>query len=81
MCFQRSSSGAGDTFWAMILSVGTHWILALSVIGAIRIFHAPPEASWSILVFMVFLIGGAFYLRYRGGVWRTLRVISCEGDA
>ncbi len=79
--FSGALRGAGDTFWAMILSVGTHWFLALSVIGAIRIFHVPPEASWSILVSMVFFIGGAFYLRYRGGAWRTLRVISCEGDA
>ncbi len=79
--FSGALRGAGDTFWAMCLSVGTHWVLALSVIAAIRIFHASPEASWSVLVFMVFLIGGAFYFRYRGGAWRTLRVVSWEGEA
>ncbi len=79
--FSGALRGAGDTFWAMCLSVGTHWALALSVISMIRIFHASPEASWSVLVFMVFLIGGAFYLRYRGGAWRDLRVVSWEGES
>ncbi|HOO63602.1 MAG TPA: MATE family efflux transporter [Synergistaceae bacterium] len=78
--FSRALRGAGDTFWAMCLSVGTHWALALSVLAMIRIFHASPEASWSVLVLMVFLIGGAFYLRYRGGAWRSLRIVSWEGE-
>jgi MATE family multidrug resistance protein len=72
--------GAGDTFWAMCISVSLHWILVPVVYIMLNVFNASPQSAWVAVigVFVVFTI--FFYLRYRRGKWRTIKVIHHEED-
>ena len=75
LVFSGALRGAGDTFATMCLSVSTHWVLLLTTVFNLRVLQASPRAAWIVLVILIWTIGGAFYLRYRTGHWRTLRVV------
>lgn len=75
LVFSGALRGAGDTFWTMCLSVGTHWAMSLFTIWLIRWGGGSPRFVWACLVGFVWLIGGIFYARYRSGRWRLLRVV------
>jgi len=68
--------GAGDTFFAMLISVATHWILVPTLYVMLHVMNTSVEAAWVALVsvFMVFSL--AIYLRYRSGKWRQIKVVS-----
>jgi len=67
--------GAGDTRWAMGLSVSVHWLSALVLFGALRILHWGPAAAWGAVVAV--FVAGAFVVlgRYRQGCWRSMTVV------
>lgn len=67
--------GAGDTFFAMMLSTSMHWAMAISIYLALNQFNMGPEFAWMIAVGAFFLMGIAFYLRFRSGKWKTIEVI------
>ncbi|MCO6456950.1 MAG: MATE family efflux transporter [Pirellulaceae bacterium] len=70
--------GAGDTLWAMCISVALHWALVPIVYVVLHVLGLSPQAAWAALV-CTFLAGcSMFYLRYRSGHWRNIRVL---GDA
>ncbi|HOX10004.1 MAG TPA: MATE family efflux transporter [Candidatus Omnitrophota bacterium] len=70
--------GAGDTLWAMGMSVSMHWAsvgvlaLMLSAVGA------TAEAAWTVMVAMFILFSGVVILRYRSGKWKSIRVVHPE---
>ncbi|MBF0478028.1 MAG: MATE family efflux transporter [Candidatus Omnitrophica bacterium] len=70
--------GAGDTFWAMCISVTLHWAMVLVVAVALKVFKQTPEAAWTYMV--VIFIGFSFivYWRYRIGHWRNIKVVEIE---
>ncbi len=73
--FGGALRGAGDTFWTMVISVSGHWSFALAAIVLIRFVHAGPRATWMVMVALVLCLGSTFYLRFRAGRWRSIRVV------
>ena len=67
--------GAGDTFWAMCISVAMHWLLLPALYLALKVFHLPPQTAWLALIFLFLAFSAVFYLRYRAGHWKRLRVV------
>jgi MATE family multidrug resistance protein len=67
--------GAGDTFASMCISVGAHWLLLAVTSIAVKVLRTTPQTAWVVFVTMIWIICGSFYLRYRGGRWRSLRVV------
>lgn len=75
LVFGGALRGAGDTVWAMVVSVTMHWILVAQLWLAQNVLHWPPPAAWIMLCTTLMAFSGILYLRYRGGHWRTLRVV------
>ena len=80
LVFGGALRGAGDTFWAMCISVLLHWILVGLLFGLVRIWNVRPSVSWFVLCCVFMLLSTLFYLRYRRGHWRTLRIIEKETE-
>jgi MATE family multidrug resistance protein len=78
--FVGALRGAGDTFWAMCISVSLHWALVPVLFVILHVLKGPPELGWAALVFMFFIFSGLFYARYRTGHWRTIRVVPTQAE-
>jgi MATE family multidrug resistance protein len=79
--FGGALRGAGDTFRTMLLTVSGHWALALAGLVLVRVVHASPRLTWSVVVVLVMSLGAVLYLRYRTGRWRTIRVVDTAPEA
>jgi MATE family multidrug resistance protein len=75
MVFIGALRGAGDTFWAMSVSVSLHWLTMAILFVLLRVLHLSAEAGWAAMVIFFLVFSVIVYLRYRGGKWRTLRVV------
>jgi MATE family multidrug resistance protein len=75
LVFGGALRGAGDTFWVMCISVGTHWTLVVVVAVALRVLDFTPSSAWVMLCTVLMLFSGILYLRYRSGKWRTIQVV------
>ena len=80
LVYSGALRGAGDTFWTMVISVSFHWFLVLEAIWMVNMQSLPPKIAWAVFVFTIPLIAIAYYLRYRSGVWRKLKVVDA-GEA
>jgi MATE family multidrug resistance protein len=60
------------------LSLG---VLTIPSYIAIEILGAGILAGWAIATVYVCLLGLAFWLRFRSGKWRSMRVIEAAADA
>lgn len=81
LVFSGALRGAGDTFWAMCISVTFHWVL-VAVLGVLlKLLNIDAFWAWCVLCIIFMMFSMAFYLRYRTGKWRSLRVIEPELDA
>ena len=67
--------GAGDTRWAMIISVGIHWFILAVLFLMLKVFNTSVYAAWLALVLIFVAFTVAPYLRYRLGKWKTIRVV------
>lgn len=67
--------GAGDTLWAMSASVALHWLMVGVLFVLFRVVHASAETAWVTLIAWIMLFSLVFFLRYRSGKWREIRVI------
>lgn len=67
--------GAGDTFWAMCISVGMHWLLLPVLYYLLKVGGFSPLMAWAVLIGVFILFSGIIYLRYRAGKWRTIKVV------
>lgn len=75
LVFSGALRGAGDTFWAMCISVSMHWTLVIGQIVLLKMANLSPRWTWGFLCLTLLVFSGIFYLRYRTGHWRTIRVI------
>jgi MATE family multidrug resistance protein len=73
--FSGALRGAGDTFWAMCTSVTIHWLMLAILIVMLYAMKLHPVAAWAAVVTAFMAFSGLFYLRYRGGKWRTIRMV------
>ncbi|MFA7536626.1 MAG: MATE family efflux transporter [Desulfuromonadales bacterium] len=73
--FSGALRGAGDTFWAMCVSVGMHWLLVPVLVLLLNVLDLSPRTAWSALILFFLAFSGVFYRRFRGGKWKTLDVI------
>jgi MATE family multidrug resistance protein len=78
LVFSGALRGAGDTFWAMCISVAFHWTLVAVLVVLLKLFNIGAFWAWLVLCMVFMMFSGAFYLRYRTGKWRTLRVVEQE---
>lgn len=73
--FSGTLRGAGDTFWAMCISVSLHWLLLPILIVMLHVLGMSPELAWTAIVLTFLCFSYIFYLRYRSGHWREIRVV------
>ncbi len=67
--------GAGDTLWAMGMSVGLHWFMASILFVMLRVLGMSPVAGWGSVVVLFLIFSGIVFLRYRSGQWRKIRIV------
>ncbi len=67
--------GAGDTFWAMFISVVGHWVLVPILLVMFKVFDTDIEVAWFGVVGVFLLFSGFVYLRYRSGRWKTISMM------
>lgn len=75
LVFSGALRGAGDTFWAMIISVGIHWVILAALYAALVRYHAGAFTAWCLLVGIFTALTVLPYGRYRQGRWKTIRIV------
>ncbi len=74
--FASALKGAGDTRFVMYLVAAlSTGILVVPSYVAIEVLGAGVVATWAIGTMYISVLGIGFYLRFRGGAWRRMRVI------
>ncbi|WP_305043946.1 MATE family efflux transporter [Geoalkalibacter sp.] len=79
--FSGALRGAGDTFWAMCLSVCMHWLLVPVLLVFLKVLDVPPQTAWLALIAFFLSFSGLFYWRYRMGKWKSLVVVRDRGGS
>ncbi len=76
LIFSGTLKGAGDTqfiLWTIAaLSCG---VMIIPVYLAVEVFKAGIYTAWVLVTFYIATLGMAFYLRYRHGKWKQMRII------
>lgn len=67
--------GAGDSFWAMVLSVTVHWLLIPILYLILRYFNLSAQMGWVAVVMIFLLFALVIYLRYASGKWKQIEVV------
>jgi MATE family multidrug resistance protein len=74
--FCSAIKGAGDTRYVMIMTTFLSvFILIIPVYLAVEVLEAGLMVAWVFATAYVISLGVAFYLRFLGGKWRSMRVI------
>lgn len=73
--FAGALRGAGDTFGTMIISVFGSWIMALVIVLMARVFDCKAENTWIGMVVAVLFTALLFFIRYRRGKWRNMKIV------
>ncbi|MCE5314996.1 MAG: MATE family efflux transporter [Armatimonadota bacterium] len=88
IAFTGALRGAGDTLWAMRTSVVLHWVLVGILYVMLKTMRLPAGAAWVAMIVWYMVFSLLFFMRYRAGKWRDIRVIddvdgslaaTCEG--
>ena len=62
----------------MCISVTLHWLLLPILIVMLHWLNMSPELAWVAIVLTFLCFSYIFYLRYRSGHWREIRVVQSE---
>jgi MATE family multidrug resistance protein len=74
--FASAIKGAGDTRFVMfMILILSALILVLPAYVAIVVLGYKLMVAWTIGTFYIAILGWVFYLRFRGGKWKSMRVI------
>jgi MATE family multidrug resistance protein len=74
--FASAIKGAGDTRFVMfMILILSALVLVLPAYVAVVVLGYKLMAAWTIGTFYIAILGWVFYLRFRGGKWKSLRVI------
>ena len=79
--FSGALRGAGDTFWAMVVSVSIHWLLLAVQLIVLYGLGQTPQVTWTALVMTLLACSSLFYWRYRSGHWRHIQVVPSQAEA
>ena len=76
MAFTAALKGAGDTRYIMYMNVSMGWLLMIipSYI-ALTYFNASIYILWSFICIYIIVSSIVFYMRFRSGKWKSMRVI------
>lgn len=78
--FAAALKGAGDTRFVMYMIAGlSAGVLILPSYVAVEVLGLGVLAGWAIGTAYVSILGVAFYLRFKGGAWKHMRVIEGAG--
>ncbi len=76
MVYSAALRGAGDTRFSLYMSISLGWIMmVVPSYVALVYFDAGIYVLWVFLCAYVMVSGIVFYLRFRQGKWRSMRVI------
>lgn len=74
--FCSAIKGAGDTRYVMFITVILSvFVLIIPVYLAVEVFDLGLMIAWVLATAYVMLLGVTFYLRFRSGKWKSMRVI------
>ena len=74
--FCSAIKGAGDTRYVMFMTVILSiFVLIIPVYLAVEVFKTGLMIAWVTATAYVSLLGITFYVRFRGGKWKSMRVI------
>ena len=77
--YSATLRGAGDTTFILIVTGILSWsVMVLPVYLGLTYFDWGVKASFACIIGYVAALAGAFYLRYRSGKWKTMRIIEPE---
>jgi len=72
--------GAGDSFWAMALSVGLHWTLVPVIYFLLKVVGVSAQVGWIVLIATFFVFSFLIYLRYKSGHWKKIKMVPAEHE-
>ncbi len=75
VAFIGTLRGAGDTLWAMSVSVALHWLMVGLLLVMFKILHVSAQTAWIVMIIWILFFSFVFYLRYKAGKWREIRII------
>jgi len=74
--FSYAVKGAGDTRFVMkVIILDSIFVMVIPSYIALSVFDAGIYWGWSFVTTFIVILGIIFYLRFRTGKWRTMRVI------
>ncbi len=75
MIFVNAIKGAGDTQFVLRVSLVLALLLTVFSYLSVEVWHLGVYGCWMLITIWVWVAALTFYLRFRGGKWRTMRVI------
>ena len=78
MVFVSAIKGAGDTQFVLYVSLALATLLTLFSYLSVEVWHLGVYGCWMLITIWIWVAAIIFYLRFRGGKWRVMRVIEPE---
>jgi multidrug resistance protein, MATE family len=75
VAFVGALRGSGDTIFAMLWSVCSHYSFVAMLWIMFKVFHMPPITGWLVLVIMFLGACGFLFLRFKSGKWRGIILV------
>jgi multidrug resistance protein, MATE family len=81
MVYAFALRGAGDTRFVSLLAIGLSWPIMVIPTWLAWKYQWGLQAAWGFATTYVVSLAFAFWLRFRGGKWRTMKVIEPHVEA
>lgn len=76
LTFAGALKGAGDVFYVFkAITAGTVLALIIPCYTGLKWFGFDSTDLWAVFTTYIFVLGGLFFMRYRGKKWESMRVI------
>ncbi len=72
--------GAGDSRYVMmVIAAASFTVMLVPVYLLVEVAHAGVYVVWPMITVYIWILGTLLWLRYRGGKWKSMRVIESIG--
>ena len=78
--FSAGVKGAGDTRFVMMVSLLLSWTIMVIPVYLAVTYGRSLYLAWTFTSAYIVIIGIVFLFRFRGGKWKSMRVIETEGE-